>query len=94
MPNYYKREWPELRGDEYDSWGTSIWYFETDSDGLPLKQIEVYQNGNVCWYDNEKPHDDYGMLGDHMLDLEEFAEFEIPPQEFMSTWNSIDKKSK
>ena len=32
MTRYYKRNWEETRGDEFDSWGTSIWYFEVGND--------------------------------------------------------------
>ncbi|WP_339918471.1 hypothetical protein [Yeosuana marina] len=84
---YYKRNWDESRGDEFDSWGKSIWYFETENSGLPTKQIEVYQNGKVLKYDQTKLEDEFGRLGDQELDLIEFSEFEITKKEFEKVWN-------
>lgn len=69
MNKYFKRKWNETRGDEFDSWGTSTWYFEVDTDGYPTKQIELYENGNRLKYHNEKTFDDYGGLGDQALDI-------------------------
>lgn len=84
---YFKRNWDETRGDEFDNWGTSIWYFETDNSGLPTKQIEVYQNGKVLKYDQLKLEDEFGRLGDQELDLNVFSEFEITKLEFEKIWN-------
>ena len=84
---YFKRKWDETRGDEFDNWGTSIWYFETDLSGLPTKQIEVYQNGRALKYDQSKQEDEFGGLGDQVLDLDEFSEFEISQSEFKKVWN-------
>lgn len=84
---YYKRNWEESRGDEFDDWGKSIWYFETDDSGLPTKQIEVYENGKRLKYDQTKMEDDFGGLGDQELDLDEFSEFEITESEFNKVWN-------
>jgi len=84
---YYKRNWDETRGDEFDSWGKSILYFETDKSGLPNKQIEVYQNGKILKYDRTKLEDEFGGLGDQVLDIEEYSEFEISKEEFEKIWN-------
>lgn len=84
---YFKRIWDETRGDEFDNWGTSIWYFETDKSGLPTKQIEVYQNGKVLKYDQSKLEDEFGGLGGQELDLIEFSEFQITKKEFEKVWN-------
>ena len=84
---YYKRNWEESRGDEFDNWGKSIWYFETDNSGLPIKQIEVYENGNVMKYDKIKSEDEFGRLGYKELDLDEFNEFKITELEFNKVWN-------
>ena len=35
---YFKRNWNETRGDQYDSWGKSVWLFETDNNGEVLRQ--------------------------------------------------------
>lgn len=87
MVTYYKRKWNETRGDEFDSWGTSTWYFEVESDGYPIRQIEVYENGNRLKYDSNKTFDDYGGLGDKGIELNEFKEFEINRDEFEQEWN-------
>jgi hypothetical protein len=84
---YYKRNWDESRGDEFDDWGKSIWYFETDNSGLPTKQMEVYESGKKLKYDQRKLKDDFGGLGDQELDLDEFCEFEITELEFNKAWN-------
>ncbi len=84
---YYKRNWEETRGDEFDNWGKSIWYFETENSGLPTKQVEVYENGKILKYDQTKLEDEFGGLGDQELDLNEFSEFEITEQEFEKIWS-------
>jgi len=86
MTRYFKRKWDETRGDELDSWGTSIWYFEIGTDGYPSKQIEVYESGNRLKYHSEKKIDDHGSLGDQALDLEEFQGYEINKEEFEIEW--------
>lgn len=83
---YYKKKWDETRGDEYDNWGTSIWYFEIDEKGYPNKQIEEYENGKILKYNSDNLEDEYGGLGGQAIDLEEFAEFEITKEEFYKVW--------
>jgi len=92
MNKYFKRKWSETRGDEFDSWGTSTWYFEVGTDGFPIKQIELYENGNRLKYHSEKTFDDYGGLGDQALDMEEFKEFEIEKAEFENEWKKSNPK--
>jgi len=84
---YFKRKWEDTRGDEYDDWGYSTWFIETDINGLPVRQIECYDNGKILKYDINNPFDDYGALGDQELDLEEFKEFEISREEFDNIWS-------
>ena len=86
MKKYFKRKWEETRGDEFDSWGISVYYFETDSNGLPIRQIEVYENGNRLKYSPNNLSDDYGMMGNQELDLNEFEEFSISKEEFEKEW--------
>lgn len=86
MNKYFKRKWDETRGDEFDSWGKSTWYFEIEPDGFPIKQIELYESGNRLKYDSENPFDDYGGLGDQALDMDEFQSFEIDKAEFEIEW--------
>ena len=83
---YFKRNWNETRGDQYDSWGKSVWFFETDDNGEVLRQMEVYDNGKVLKYDNENSEDEFGMLADQNLDLTEFNEFTIEKEEFENNW--------
>lgn len=86
MSRYFKRNWNETRADKYDSWGKSIWYFEVDNDGYPIKQIELYENGNRLKYHSDKTFDDYGKLGDQVLNIDEFKSFEIEKTEFENEW--------
>ncbi|WP_211236783.1 hypothetical protein [Sporocytophaga myxococcoides] len=92
MNRYFKRKWNETRGDEFDSWGTSIWYFEVEDNGYAVKQIELYDNGNRLKYHLDKRFDDYGGLGSQPLDLDEFKEFEINQDEFDFEWNKSNPK--
>ena len=79
---YYKREWKELRGDCYDNWGTSIWWFEVDGEGYVIRNIQEYANGKNLFYSETHMEDKYGFLPEGTLDLEEFAAFEITKEEF------------
>ena len=86
MNRYCKRKWKETIGDEFDSWGASIWYFEVDKRGFPIRQIELYNNGKRLTYDSNKKFDDYGQLGDQSLDFKEFSVYEISKEEFENEW--------
>ncbi|WP_216595959.1 hypothetical protein [Flammeovirga sp. OC4] len=92
MTRYFKRKWSETRGDEFDSWGTSTWYFEVGSDGYPSKQIELYENGNRLKYHSEKTFDDYGGLSDQALNMDEYQKFEIEKAEFYKEWEVSNPK--
>lgn len=92
MQKYYKRKWDETRGDEFDSWGTSIWYFEIEEDKNITRQIELYENGNRLKYHLDKRFDDYGGLGTEPLDVIEFKEFEIDKNEFEIEWKKANPK--
>ena len=83
---YFKRNWNETRGDQYDNWGKSIWLFETDNNGEVLRQIEVYENGKVLKYDNQNIEDEFGGLTDQNLDLIEFENYSIDKEEFENKW--------
>ena len=85
---HYRRPWDEPRGDQFDEWGTSVWYFEVGDDDVVLRQIEVYENGTVITYDADHPHDDYGGLSQVPLDPDEFAPFRISAVEFENVWDS------
>lgn len=83
---YYKTEWLESRGDEYDNWGKSSWYFEVGDDGYAVRQIEVYENGQVLKYDESNFEDEYGSLADQPLDITEKGGIEITDAEFEEEW--------
>ena len=85
---YFKRRWEESRGDEFDSWGPSTWYFEVGDDGYPVRQLQQYDGGAILKYDQTHLDDEFGGLGDQELDLDEFAPFEIERMAFDSVWSS------
>lgn len=84
---YYERAWGESRGDAFDEWGPSVWYFEIDGSGYPVRQIERYENGRVLKYDAEHVEDEYGALGEKPIDREEFAPFEVTKEAFEKAWS-------
>lgn len=86
MPIYVKRYWNETRGDEYDAWGTSWWYFEVDNEGWVLRQIEQYDSGARLTYSEQHLEDEFGMLAEKRLDLSEPEYSRISQQEFESIW--------
>jgi hypothetical protein len=88
MAFYFKRKWDESRGDDYDDWGGSLWLIETDHDRWPLRQIEIYDGGQVLFYDRQHMNDEYGMLGDQPLDADEFEPFKITQAEFEHAWST------
>jgi hypothetical protein len=89
---YYKRHWNDIKSDQFESWGTSIWYFEVDNDGYPTRQMEVYQNGNRLKYHLNKTFDDYGGLSDLPIDLSEFEYFKISKETFEKEWSKNSPK--
>ncbi len=84
---FFRREWNESRGDEFDAWGTAVYYFAVSRlDLVPTQQMEVYANGTVLKYTSRHPSDKYGMLSDQALELEDFAPFEISSEAFSRSW--------
>ena len=88
---YFRRRWSESRGDRHDAWGHSWWYFATDGDGVVRKQVEVYDNGRVLVYDEQRPEDEYGRLSEAPLDLTEFAAFEVDRATFQREAGSRER---
>ncbi len=88
VKKYYKWSWDVSLGGEYDSWGRSTYFMEIDSDLYALRQIEVYENGNVLFYDINHIGDNYGMLCDKKIDDANIEEFEISETEFEQVWQS------
>ena len=85
---YIKRTWEELRGDEYDHWGISNWYFECDNDGFVKRQVEEYEIGIRLRYDDKLPSDKYGMLSDVPLDLSDKDFISIAEADFKDLWTN------
>ena len=83
---YFKRLWPEARGDHLERWGTCEYLFEVDEEAYPLRQIERYTNGPTLTYDRHELTGPHGGLGDQALDLDDFADFEIHMEEFERAW--------
>ncbi len=85
---HFKRRWEESRGDEHDAWGASDWYFETAADGAVIRQMEIYDSGQVLQYHPRHLEDEFGRLAEHELSLEEFEAFAISGAEFEAAWHS------
>ncbi|SFN72030.1 hypothetical protein SAMN05421741_109140 [Paenimyroides ummariense] len=84
---YFKKIWNESSGDDVtDSWGNSIFYFETDTNLNVLKQIQVFENGKILKYDEQNYEDEYGFLADQPLEIEDFEEEEISKINFYEIW--------
>lgn len=92
MNRYFKYRWEETRGDEYADWGFSTFYTELDSEYYALRQIEVYDNGNILKYDETCLDDKFGMLAEKALSEEELEEsncIEISKKEFDEKWLNL-----
>lgn len=87
---YFKKIWNESSGDDVtDSWGNSIFYFETDTNLNVLKQIQVFENGKILKYDEQNYEDEYGFLADQPLEIEDFEEEEISKINFYEIWDKL-----
>jgi len=86
---YFKRHWNESTGNDLTaSWGISCYYFETDSQLNVLRQLQIFENGQVLKYDKEYLEDELGGLSELALD-EDFAPFQIDAVEFEKVWTSF-----
>jgi hypothetical protein len=83
---HYCRLWDETRGDEYDSWGRATYFFELGSDQRVVRQLEIYENGNVLSYDQSHPEDQFGGLAMD-FDPVDMQPFEISPQALEEAWS-------
>jgi hypothetical protein len=86
---YFKRYWDESRGDAYDAWGCSWWYFEADRAGVVARQVEVYDHGPTLRYSRAQPIGPFGFMCDQSLDFAEFVKYEVSATEFESVWNVV-----
>lgn len=65
---YVKRRWNEVRGDKYDDFGHSWWYFEIGVACNVIRQIERYDSGVILGYNSRMSRDDFGGLSTVPLD--------------------------
>jgi hypothetical protein len=84
---YFKRKWEEVRGDKYDFWGTSLWYFEVGDDLYVKRQLELYENGRILKYSEDLIEDEFGGLADQVVDEEDFEGMDISSYEFELVWS-------
>lgn len=95
MPSrFFRRRWDESRGDEFDGWGHSVWYFEVGEDGWPVRQIQAYDNGQVLLrYGPGHEEDQYGGLGQASLDDldEDWNSYTIARDAFERVWDSASE---
>lgn len=88
---FYRRRWDESRGEDFDAGRQSVWYFEVDDGGWPLRQIEVYDTGPVLRYGPGHEQYQYSGLGQARLDddpEEDRSAFVITQDAFERVWNS------
>ena len=85
---YYKCKWNELRDDQFDDWGFSLWYLEIGDDDYPNRQIQIYENGKKLKYSQDYLDDKYGGLSDQKLYQSEFGGIECSKAEFENNWNN------
>lgn len=83
---YYKRHFDETRIEQSTNWGTCDYYFETNQDGVVIRQVEVYSNGITLKYSEQFIEDEYGFLADQPLDLFDFENFTITKNDFEIQW--------
>jgi hypothetical protein len=85
---WIKEYWNESRGDQYDHWGETWYFFEiNESDGFAERQINLYTNGNSTKYDRGDFIDDkYGFLCDLPIEITSES-LEISKEEFETEWN-------
>jgi hypothetical protein len=92
MYRYFKRRWNETRGDNFDSWGFSTWYFEVNVENYVTRQVEEYDNGKRLRYGTDVSiEDNYGGLSSYRLFETESDESEyslITQSDFESVWDT------
>lgn len=92
--NYLKVYWDESTGNELtDSWGKSIFYFETDDSFNALRQVQVFDNKKALKYDTEYIDDKNGGLSEVPIIEKDIEAIRIEENEFLKIWN-INKYEK
>jgi uncharacterized protein (DUF433 family) len=86
---YFKREWDETSEEaEIQTWGISVYYFETGMDHKVVRQLQVFANGNALKYDDKYSDDKWGGISSQLLEPEEWKAFGISQEEFLSAWEN------
>lgn len=57
---FYRSRWPESRGDAFDAWGSSTWWFAVQGDDVRA-HLEVCDHGPTLFYDEQHAEDPYGF---------------------------------
>ena len=95
MRRYIKRQWDDSTGEDLtDSWGTSTYLIEIDDEFYALRQIQIFEDGHVLKYSVDFTEDEFGMLSDQPLDIDEFEQSFISEKEFIDTWQKFERKVK
>lgn len=82
---YFKKEWDETTGEELtESWGKSVYYFETDLQFNVVRQIQIFKSGKAIKYDLEYVDDKFGGLAESPIELDGFNT--INESEFDNLW--------
>jgi hypothetical protein len=87
MP-FYRREGHELRGDRYDFWGNSEWWFDVDDQNHAVRQIELYSTGPMKRYSTSHPEDEASGLTSEPFDVTEWLPFRVEPAAFEALWRA------
>lgn len=83
---YYKYKWNESRGDEYDYFGTSTWYFEVGDDDYISRQIVRYEIGLTFKYSVDFQEDEFGGMGYIIFKSEHYDSIEVLNESFDHLW--------
>jgi uncharacterized protein DUF6881 len=102
MSRFFRQPWTEPRTDQYSGWGSVIFYTEFDDEGWAVRQLEVYQSGDVLAYDRSHMHDEYGGLVDQRFDEDTRRRMVVPPwriyeiskEEFERVWTSVRPRNR
>ncbi len=86
---YFSRRWEESRGDAFDSWGRSAWYFEFSDGGEVHRQIQAYDDGPTLRYDRGHPEDEYGFLSAALVEEVEWSGSLITKADFEAVWFDV-----
>jgi uncharacterized protein (DUF433 family) len=87
--HYYKRPWKQTSGSEQTGeWGEITSFFETNETYYPVRQLDVFANGNALKYDTLYHRDRNGALFQFELNPDEFEAFRITAEEFELAWGN------